>query len=99
VATGTWQGIWTGAAAKAIGFGAAPGPVDGRIRKAGAIPEEVLNRLHSDILFIAPPNAAELRRMAEADGLLAQAEALGVRWLESVAADLALKAEDCALNR
>ena len=110
VATGTWQGVWTGAAAKTIGFGAAPGPPDGRIRKTGAIPEELLNRLNSDILFIAPPSAEELRRMAEADGLVAQAAALGVkidfeagaatglgmRWLESVAADLALKVEGYA---
>ena len=110
VATGTWQSVWTGAAAKVIGFGATPGPVDGRIRKTNAIPEELLNRLNGDILFIAPPSEAELRRMAEADGLVAQAAALGVqidfqagaatglgmRWLESMAADLALKAESCA---
>jgi hypothetical protein len=104
IGSGTWQDAWRGSAAKSIGFTANPGSLQDRVRGMKIIPEELLFRF-GDTVILAPPKAAELVWIAEAGGLCALARdlgvtidfeageqsALGVRWLEVIAADLHIK--------
>jgi hypothetical protein len=105
VGSGTWQDAWRGPAATPMGFGGQAGSIVDRVRAMKSIPEELLFRFNGDPLLIAAPQAAELARLAETDGLCALARelgeridfgageqsGLGVRWLEMISADLYIK--------
>jgi hypothetical protein len=102
IGCGTWQSLWAveGGSQRSIGFqksAAGAAPMADQIRAARAIPTELLNRFHSELLLLEPMQAADFSCLCQAEGLeaqaaeigqpldYAQAEAsgLGMRWIEA----------------
>lgn len=81
VGAGTWQRLWREEAPRAMGFGAQAAEEDiaARIRRAGVIPEELVNRFNPDWVVLPPFTAADFRDIAGRLGL-------GLEWLDPAAA-------------
>lgn len=109
VGSGTWQSVWERSAS--IGFAhqkpaSDPGWLSKKIRSAGFIPTELLNRFSDAFVFLEPATEKDFRHAAEIfeltklaralgeeiDFIQATEDGLGARWLEKIQADLLIKA-------
>ncbi len=95
VGGGAWQAVWNDYA-RPLGFGATQGDAASDIAAARQIPDELLRRFGGTPLILPPATAADLRLLAQADGLEQMAARFGmalnydagaasnrgIRWLE-----------------
>jgi hypothetical protein len=105
VGAGTWHRLWSQASARSVGFsGGEAGDFDAeafrlKVRGAGLIPDELLNRFNDDWLLLEPYTAADysaiVRNLGIAPSVIdpveGAASGLNFRYVERALTNAALK--------